>query len=40
MKNLLLHLKAVKTGTHKAKVGAGAVSGEETNSFDSATLDI
>jgi hypothetical protein len=31
MKNLLFHLKAVKTGTHKAKVGAGA--GAETNSF-------
>jgi hypothetical protein len=36
MKNLLLHLKAVKTGTHKAYVGAGA--GVETNSFGSATL--
>jgi hypothetical protein len=24
MKNLLFHLKAVKTGTHKADVGAGA----------------
>jgi hypothetical protein len=37
MKNLLFHLKAVKTGTHKAQVGAGA--GAETNSFGSATLD-
>jgi hypothetical protein len=27
MKNLLFHLKAVKTGTHKAQVGAGAGSG-------------
>jgi hypothetical protein len=27
MKNLLFHLKAVKTGTHKAQVGAGASSG-------------
>jgi hypothetical protein len=24
MKSLLFHLKAVKTGTHKAQVGAGA----------------
>ncbi len=30
MKNLLFHLKAVKTGTHKAQVGAGAGSGAET----------
>jgi hypothetical protein len=29
MKNLLFHLKAVKTGTHKAQVGAGAGSGAE-----------
>jgi hypothetical protein len=36
MKNLLFHLKAVKTGTHKAQVGAGA--GAESNSFGSATL--
>jgi hypothetical protein len=28
MKNLPFHLKAVKTGTHKAEVGAG--SGAET----------
>jgi hypothetical protein len=34
MKNLLFHLKAVKTGTLKAQVGAGA----EKNSFGSATL--
>jgi hypothetical protein len=34
MKNLLFHLKAVKTGTHKAQVGAGA----GTNSFGSTTL--
>jgi hypothetical protein len=27
MKNLLFHLKAVKTGTFKAQVGAGADSG-------------
>jgi hypothetical protein len=27
MKNLLFHLKSVKTGTHKAQVGAGAGSG-------------
>ncbi len=27
MKNLLFHLKAVKTGTHKAQVGAGARAG-------------
>jgi hypothetical protein len=27
MKNLLYHLKAVKTGTLKAQVGAGASSG-------------
>jgi hypothetical protein len=44
MKNLLLHLKAVKTGTLKAQVGAGAGSGAgvgagaEKNSFGSATL--
>ncbi len=36
IKNLLFHLKAVKTGTHKAQVGAGA--GAESNSFGSATL--
>jgi hypothetical protein len=30
MKNLLYHLKAVKTGTQKASVGAGAGSGAET----------
>jgi hypothetical protein len=32
MKNLLFHLKAVKTGTHKAQVGAGsgAAAGAET----------
>jgi hypothetical protein len=30
MKNLLFHLKAVKTGTIKAQVGAGAGSGVET----------
>jgi hypothetical protein len=30
MKNLLFHLKAVKTGTHKAQVGAGAGAGAET----------
>jgi hypothetical protein len=36
MKNLLFYLKAVKTGTHKAPVGAGA--GAETNSFGSTTL--
>ncbi len=50
MKNLLFHLKAVKTGTHKAQGGAGAGSGAgagartragagaESNSFGSATL--
>jgi hypothetical protein len=50
MKNLLFHLKAVKTGTHKSQVGAGASSGAgnflivgagagaESNSFGSATL--
>jgi hypothetical protein len=27
MKNLLFHLKAVKTGTHKAQAGAGAGAG-------------
>jgi hypothetical protein len=27
MKNLLFHLKAVKTGTHKAQVGAGSEAG-------------
>jgi hypothetical protein len=36
MKILLFHLKAVKTGTLKAQVGAGA--GAEKNSFGSATL--
>ncbi len=30
MKNLLYHLKAVKTGTLKAQVGAGAGSGAGT----------
>jgi hypothetical protein len=30
MKNLLFHLKAVKTGTHKAQVRAGAGAGAET----------
>ncbi len=30
MKILLFHLKAVKTGTHKAQVGAGAGAGVET----------
>jgi hypothetical protein len=49
MKNLFFHLKAMKTGTHKAKVRAGAGSGNclkvgsgagaETNSFGSATLE-
>jgi hypothetical protein len=47
MKNLLFHLKAVKTGTHKAQVGVGAGSGNflivgagaGSNSFGSATLD-
>ncbi len=49
MKNQLFHLKAVKTGTLKAqveagagnflKVGAGAGAGAEKNSFGSATLD-
>jgi hypothetical protein len=50
MKNLLFHLKAVKTGTIKAQVGAGAGSrnflkvgagagpGAEKNSLGSATL--
>jgi hypothetical protein len=46
MKNLLLNLKAVQTGTNKAEVGAGAGSrnflkvgaGAEKNSFGSATL--
>jgi hypothetical protein len=44
MKNLLFHLKAVKTGTHKAQVGDGnclkfeAGAGAEKNSFGSATL--
>jgi hypothetical protein len=42
MKNLIYHLKAVKTGTQKASVGAGAGSGAgaETNSFGSTTLVI
>jgi hypothetical protein len=46
MKNLLFHLKAVKTGTHKAQVGAGAGNflivgaGAESNSFGSTTLQI
>jgi hypothetical protein len=30
MKNLLFHLKAVKTGTLKAQVGAGFRAGVET----------
>jgi hypothetical protein len=30
MKNLLFHLKAVKTGNLKAQVGAGAGAGAET----------
>jgi hypothetical protein len=30
MKNLLFHLKAVKTGTLKAQVGAGAGARSET----------
>jgi hypothetical protein len=30
MKNLLFHLKAVKTGTLKAQVGAGSGAGAET----------
>jgi hypothetical protein len=48
MKNLLFHLKAMKTGTHKSssqsrsgnflKVGVGA--GAKSNSFGSATLVI
>jgi hypothetical protein len=46
MKNLLFRLKAVKTGTHKAPVRAGAETfesrshgaGAETNSYGSATL--
>jgi hypothetical protein len=33
MKNLLFHLKAVKTDTHKAQVGAGAGSGAEAETF-------
>jgi hypothetical protein len=42
MKNLLFHLKAVKTGTLKAQVGAraGSGAGAEKNSFGSATLVI
>jgi hypothetical protein len=48
MKNLLYHLNAVKTGTQKAVVGAGAGfgnflkvgagAGAETNSFGFTTL--
>ncbi len=48
MKNLLYHLNAVKTGTQKAVVGAGAGSGNflkvgagagaETNSFGFTTV--
>jgi hypothetical protein len=47
MKNLLFHLKALKTGAHKAQVGAsrsgnflkvGARAGTETNSFGRASL--
>jgi hypothetical protein len=33
MKNLLFHLKAVKTGTHKAQVGAGAGAGAGAETF-------
>jgi hypothetical protein len=33
MKNLLNHLKAVKTGTQKASVGAGAGSGAGAETF-------
>jgi hypothetical protein len=33
MKNLLFHLKAVKTGTFKAQVGAGAGSGAGAETF-------
>jgi hypothetical protein len=49
MKNLLFHLKVVKTGTHRAEVGAKpeggnflkirSGAGAKTNSFGSATLD-
>jgi hypothetical protein len=35
IKNLLFQLKAAKTGTHKAEVGARS----ETNSLGSATLE-
>jgi hypothetical protein len=41
MKNLLFHLKALKTGPHKAEVGAETLEvggGAETNSFGTATL--
>jgi hypothetical protein len=33
MKNLLFHFKAVKTGTHKAQVGAGAGAGAGVETF-------
>jgi hypothetical protein len=33
MKNLLFHLKAVKTGTDKAQVGAGAGSRARQETF-------
>ncbi len=33
MKNLLFHLKAVKTGTHKVQVGAGAGVGAGAETF-------
>jgi hypothetical protein len=36
MKNRLFNLKAVRTGSYKAEVGAGAEA--ETNSFSSTTL--
>jgi hypothetical protein len=38
MKNPLFHLKAVKTGTHKAEDEASPRTGAKTNSFGSATL--
>jgi hypothetical protein len=33
MKNLLFQLKAVKTGTHKAEVGAGSGAGARVETF-------
>jgi hypothetical protein len=33
MKNLLFHLKAVKTGTHKGQVGAGSGAGAGAETF-------